>query len=271
MPTSFAVVILFKTHLTLHSRMSGSRWVTTPSQLSRSLRPFLYSSSMYSCHLFLISSASARSIPFLPFIVPILARNDPSMSLSNYLEEISSHSHCIAFLYYLHCSFKKAFLSLLAILWNSAFICFYLSFSPLPFSSLLFLALCKASSDNHLPSCISFSLGWLWSLPPVQCCCCCFSVAQWCPTVCDPMDCSMLGFPVLHHLLEFTQTHIHWVGDAIQPSHLLIPSPPAFDLSQHQGLFQWVSSLHQVAKVLKLEPQHQSFQWISVLISFRID
>ena len=81
----------------------------------------------------------------------------------------------------------------------------------------------------------------------------------------DPMDCSMPGFPVLHHLLELAQTHVHWVGDTTQPFHpLSSPSLPAFDLAQHQGLFQWLGSSHQVAKVLQL--QHQSFQWI-----FRID
>ena len=87
------------------------------------------------------------------------------------------------------------------------------------------------------------------------------------------MDCSTPGFPVHHQLLKLAQTHVHWVGDAIQPSHpLLSPSPPAFNLSQHQGLFQWVSSSHQVAKVLELLLQHQPFQWIySGLISFRID
>ena len=89
------------------------------------------------------------------------------------------------------------------------------------------------------------------------------SVPQLCPTVCDPMDCSMTGLPVHHQLSEFTQTHVHWVGDAIQPSHpLSSPSPPTFNLSQHQGLFQWVSSLHQVAKVLEFQLQHQSLQWI---------
>ena len=73
------------------------------------------------------------------------------------------------------------------------------------------------------------------------------SVTQSCPTLCDPMNCSTPGLPVHHQLLEFTQTHVHWVGDAIQPSHpLLFPSPPAFNLSQHQGPFKWVSSLHQV-------------------------
>ena len=77
-------------------------------------------------------------------------------------------------------------------------------------------------------------------------------VAQSCPTLCNPMDCSTPGLPVHHQLPEFTQTHVHWIGDAIQPSHTLSsPSPPAFNLSQHQGLFQWVSSLHQVAKVLE--------------------
>ena len=70
-------------------------------------------------------------------------------------------------------------------------------------------------------------------------------------------------FPVHHQLPEFTQTHVHWVGDAIQSSHpLLSPSPPAFKLSQYQSLFQWVSSLHQVAKLLEFQFQHQSFQWI---------
>ena len=89
------------------------------------------------------------------------------------------------------------------------------------------------------------------------------SVAQSCQTLCDPMNCSTPGFPVLHQLLELVQAHVHWVGDAIQPSHpLSSPSPPAFNLSQHQGLFQWVSSSHQGAKALEFQLQHQSFQWI---------
>ena len=90
------------------------------------------------------------------------------------------------------------------------------------------------------------------------------SVAQLCLTLCDPTDCSTPGFPVHHQLVEFTQTHLHWVSDAIQPYHLLSSPSPAFSLSQHQTLFQQVSSSHQVAKVLEL--QHQSFQWI-----FRVD
>ena len=87
------------------------------------------------------------------------------------------------------------------------------------------------------------------------------SVAQSRPTLCNPMNCSMPGLPVHHQLPEFTQTHVHRVGDAIQPSHpLLLPSPPAPNPSQHQGLFQWVSSSHEVAEVLEFQLQHQSLQ-----------
>ena len=96
------------------------------------------------------------------------------------------------------------------------------------------------------------------------------SVSQSCPALCDPMNCSTPGLPVHHHLPEFTQTHVHWVGDAIQPSHpLSSPSPPAFNLSQHQGVFKWVSSLHQVAKVLEFQLQHQSSNEYSELIFFK--
>ena len=89
------------------------------------------------------------------------------------------------------------------------------------------------------------------------------SVTQSCLTLCNPMDCSMPGFSVHHQLPKPTQTHVHCIGDDIQPSHpLSFPSPPTFNLSQHQGLFQWISSSHQVAKVLEFQFQHQSFQWI---------
>ena len=88
------------------------------------------------------------------------------------------------------------------------------------------------------------------------------SVAQSCQTLCDPMNHRTPGLPVHHKLPEFTQTHAHWVSDAIQPSHpLSSPSPPAPNPPQHQGLFQWVNSSHEVAKVLELQLQHQSFQW----------
>ena len=93
------------------------------------------------------------------------------------------------------------------------------------------------------------------------------SVAQSCPTLCDPMDRSTPGFPVHHQFPELAQTHVHRVSDSIQPSHPLSSPSPAFNLSQHQGLFQWVSSSHQVTKVLEFQLQHQSFQWIS----FRMD
>ena len=150
--------MLPKAHLTLHSRMSGSRWVTTPSWLSGSLRPFLYSSSVYSCYYFLISSASIRSLLFLSFIMPILAWNVPLIfptflkrSLVFPILLLSSNS--------LHCSFKKAFLSLPAILWNSAFSSVYPSLSPLLFTFLLSSAICKDFLDDHFASCISFYLG----------------------------------------------------------------------------------------------------------------
>ena len=98
------------------------------------------------------------------------------------------------------------------------------------------------------------------------------SVTQSCLTLCDPMNCSMPGLLVHHHLPAFTQTHVHWVNDVTQPSHpLSSPSLPAFNLSQHQGLFQLVSSSHQVAKVLEFQLQHQSFHEYSGLISFRMD
>ena len=88
------------------------------------------------------------------------------------------------------------------------------------------------------------------------------SITQSCLTLCDPMNHSTPGLPVHHQLPESTQTHVHCVGDAIQPAHpLSSPSPPALNLSQHQGLFKWVSSPHQVAKVLEFQLQHQSFQW----------
>ena len=96
---------------------------------------------------------------------------------------------------------------------------------------------------------------------------CCCSVPKSCLTLWIPIDFSRPGFPVLQYFLGFAQTHVHWVGDAIQPSHPLSPpSPPALNLSQHQGLFQWVGSSHQVSKVLELQLQHQSSQLI-----FRVD
>ena len=101
---------------------------------------------------------------------------------------------------------------------------------------------------------------------------CCCSVTKSCPTLCYPMDSSMPGFPVHHHLLPKTaQTHTHWVSDAIQLSHPLSSSSPAFSLSRHQGLFQWVSPSHQVVKVLDFSFSISPFSKYTRLISFRID
>ena len=92
---------------------------------------------------------------------------------------------------------------------------------------------------------------------------------QSCPTLCSPVDYSTPGLLVLHYVLELAQTHIHRVGEAIQPSHLLSPpSPPPLNLSQHQGLFQWVGFSHQIAKVLEPQLQHQSFQWILSVVKW---
>jgi len=85
------------------------------------------------------------------------------------------------------------------------------------------------------------------------------SVAQSCPTLCDPMNHSTPGLPVHHQLPESTQTRVHWVSDTIQPSHPLSSASPAFSLCQHQDLFKWVSSSYQVAEVLEFQLQHQSF------------
>ena len=98
------------------------------------------------------------------------------------------------------------------------------------------------------------------------------SVAQSCLTLCNPINCSTPGLFVHHQLPEFTQTHVHQVGDAIQPFHpRSSPSPPVPNPSQHQDLFQWVNSSHDMAKILEFQLQHQSFQWTPELISFRMD
>ena len=156
-PLALFVMMLSKAHLTLHSRMSGSRWVITPSWLSGLWRSFLYSS-VYSYHLFLISSASVRSLPCLSFIKPFFAWNVPLVSLI-FLMRSAVFPILLFSSISLHWSLMKAFLSLLAILWNSAFKWVYHSFSPLLFASLLFIAICKSSSDNHFAFLHFFFLG----------------------------------------------------------------------------------------------------------------
>ena len=160
-PLALFIVMLPKAHLTSHSRMSGSRWVITPLWLSGSWRSFFffyfYSSCVYSCHLFLISSTSVGSIPFLSFTVPIFVWNVPLVSLI-FLKKISSLILLFSSIS-LHWSLRKSLVSLLAILLNSIFKWVYLSFSPLPFVSLLFSAICKASSNNHYVFLHFFFLG----------------------------------------------------------------------------------------------------------------
>ena len=158
--------MLPEAHLTSHSRMSGSRWVIAPSWLPGSWKSFLYSSSVYSYYLFLISSASVRSIPFLSFIEPIFAWNVPLVSVIS-LKRSLVFPILLFSSVYLHWLLKKAFLSLLAILWNSAFKWVYLSFSPLLFASLLLTAIFEASLDSHFAFLHFFFLGMV--LIPVSC------------------------------------------------------------------------------------------------------
>ena len=165
-PLALFVVMLSKAHLTWHFRMSGSRSVITSLWLSGSWRSFLYSSSVYSCHLFLISSVSVRSIPFLSFIVSIFAWNVPLISLI-FLKRPLVFPILLFSSISLHWSPRNAFLSLLAILWNSVFKWEYLFFSPLLFTSLLFTAICKSSSDNHFAFLCFFSMGMV--LIPFSC------------------------------------------------------------------------------------------------------
>ena len=155
-PLVLFIVMLPKAHLTSHSRMSCSRWMITPSRLSGSWRSFLCSSPVYSWH-FLISSASVRFIPFLSFIVPIFAWNIPLVFLI-FLKRSLVFTILLFSSISLHWSLRKAFLSSLlffGILHSNG----YLSFSPLPLVSLLFSAICKASSDNHFAFFHFFFLG----------------------------------------------------------------------------------------------------------------
>ena len=140
---------------------------------------------------------------------------------------------------------------------------------PMPSTAILRAALLSWSSNPCFSTCLQqhllgmgLSLALTISSPRSQHSVQFSLVSQLCPTLCNPMDYSMPGLPVHHQLLESTQTHVHWISDAIQPSHpLLSPSPSAFNPSQHQGLSQWVSSSHQVAKVLEFQLKHQSCQW----------
>ena len=159
-PLGLSAVMLPKAHLTSYTRMSGSRWVITPSWLSGSWRSFL-------CGLLcILATFSDYLLLLLVHTISVLycahLCMKCSFGISNVLEEISSLSHsCIP----LHWSLREAFLSLLAILWNSAFKRVYLSFSPLPLGSLLFPAICKASSDTHFAFFFSFAFPFLGNGP----------------------------------------------------------------------------------------------------------
>ena len=140
---------------------------------------------------------------------------------------------------------------------NHLILCSTFLLSPLIFPSIRVFS-------NESVLCIRWPKYWSFSFSISQSV---SSVAQSCLTLCDPMNHSMPGLAVRHQLPESSQTHVHWIGNVIQPSHpLSSPSPPALNPSQHHGLFKWVSSSHQVAKVLELQLQHQSFQW-----TFRTD
>ena len=166
-PLALFILMLSKAHLTSHSRMSGSRWVIAPSWLSGSWRFFLYSSSVYSCHLFLISSTLLGPYNFCPLSSPSL--HEMFLGISNFLEEISILSHSVVFLYFFALIAEEGFLISPAILWNSAFRCLYLSFSPLLFASLLSQLFVRPPQTAILLFCISFPWAWSWSLSPVQC------------------------------------------------------------------------------------------------------
>ena len=112
-----------------------------------------------------------------------------------------------------------------------------------------------------------FTTTRLWSMKGSFIHCCYCLVAKSYVTLSNPMGCRTPGSPIFHYLLEFSHTHVRWVGDATQPSHPLLPPSLALNLSQYQGFVQWGSS-HQLTKVLELQLQHQSFQWMLLLGRF---
>ena len=143
--------------------------------------------------------------------------------------------------------------------------------SPLPRPSQCYITCPASQTGNALDLCcllppgqrpLTWHMAWKGRLTLGWLTLCHCLVAKLCPTLCDPVTCSTPSFAALHYLPELTQTHVHWASDAIQPSHSLSTPSPALNLPQQQGLFQWVSSLHQVARVLELQLQHQSFQGI---------
>ena len=182
-----------------------------------------------------------RAHPFIPSYI---------VRASCVLTQVSLHLMCVKL--FVEGKFKKKIAKLL---------------KKKEFSILFSTTTRKHQSFGIQPSLCSNSHICTWLREKPHHCC---SVTQSCSTLFEPLDCSTPGFPILHHLLELVQTHVHRVCDAIQPSHpLSSPSPPAFNPSQHQALFQGVSFLHQMTKGLGLQLQHQSFQWILACTNWR--
>ena len=159
--------MLPKVHLTLHSSMSGSRWVITPSWFSQSWRSFLYSSSVYSCHIFLIASASISCIPSLFFIVPLYAWNVPLVSL-NFLEEISILSHSIVFLYFFALVIEDEEGFLISPCYSLKLCTQMVVSFCYAFASLICSVIESLLRQPFCLFCFYSSWGWVWSLPPVH-------------------------------------------------------------------------------------------------------
>jgi len=204
-PLASFIVMLPPACFTSHSRMSGSRWVIIPLLLSGPWRSFLYSS-VYSHHLFSISSVSVRSLPFLSFIVPIFAWNVPLVSLI-FLKRLLVFPIPLFSSISLHWSLRKAFLSFLSSLWNSAFKSVYLSFSPLLFASLLSSAVCKASPDSYFAVLYFFFLGMV--LISVSCTMSRTSVDSSSGTLSDLIPGIYLSLPLYSHK-GFALGHTEW-------------------------------------------------------------
>ena len=195
-----------------------------------------------------------------------------SLGISNFLEENSSLSHSIVFLYFLALSTLEGFFFFnLGLLFSGTLhsVGYIFPFLLCLLFLFFFQVFVRSPQTTILPFCTSFSWGWCWSWPFTQCysiCSLCSYSVQFSSVAQSSVVSNSLrppNLPIHQQLLEFTQTHVHWVGDAIQPSHpLSSPSLPTLNLSQHHGLFKWVTSSHQVAKVLEFQFQHQSFQWI---------
>ena len=220
-PLASFVVMLPKAHLTSHSRMYGFRWLTTPSWLSGSLRPFLYSSSVYSCHLFLTELHSVKSLLFLSFIVPVFAWNIPLIYLI-FLKRSLVFPIVLFSSISLHCSLKKTFLSLLffGTLHSNRYIFSFLLCLSLLFSSQLFV---RPRQTTILSTYISFSCEWFWSLLQT-------SIHSSSGTLSDLIPWIYLSLPLNNHS-ESESCSV--VSDSLRPHGLYRPWN---SLSQNTGM-----------------------------------